>query len=437
MKQLVERVAGRLRFNLHWGQTKAYDCLARFILVLAGTQSGKTSFGPLWLYKEICRLGPGDYLAASVNYDLFKLKMLPELQHLFCTCLGWKYLKGDRIIQSPDGLVRIIIRSAEAPAGLESSTAKAAWLDEWGHPDVDIDCWYAVLRRLSLAEGRVLVTTTPYDLGWLYCEFYKRWLGGNPDYAVISFRSIDNPVFPRKEYERAKRDMPSWKFEMMYNGVFTKPAGLIYSDYDEAKHLVRAFSIPKDWPRHTGLDFGGVHPALVWLAEEPSAQMYFLYREHMGDTLTIAERCRNILEYHEPVVTYAGGAPSENEVRWQYNEAGVPVVEPYLDGVEVQIDRVISLFKQDRLFVFETCAGVRSELGSYSRELDAAGEPTPKIANKAKYHRLDALRGIVTTLPVTAEEQSSGPKEYRPRVPEEQDVSPMGYDIYDQIDMRV
>lgn len=441
MANLYERVGNKLRFHLHRGQTLAWECAARFLLVLAGTQGGKTSFGPLWLYREIQRTYQAgdlnDYLAASANYDLFRLKMLPELVTFFCVALGWTFNKSDRIIVNPAGDIRIIIRSAESPQGLESSTVKAAWLDEWGLSSVGIDCWYAILRRLSISEGRVLITTTPYNMGWLYSEFYCRWKGGNPDYGVVSFRSIDNPSFPLREYERAQREMPDWKFRMMYNGELTRPAGLIYSDYDEAKHLIRAFSIPREWPRHTGLDFGGVHPALVWLAEEPNAQMYFLYREHMGDTLTIAERCRNILEYREPVVTYAGGAPSENEVRWQYNEGGVPVVEPYLDGVETQIDRVISLFKQDRLFVFETCAGVRSELGSYSRELDAAGEPTPKIADKAKYHRLDALRGICTTLPITADEQAQKPKEYRPRLPEEETQQTAGYDIYDQIDMRV
>jgi hypothetical protein len=36
----------KLRFNFHPGQWRAWQSLKRFILVLAGTQSGKTSFGP-------------------------------------------------------------------------------------------------------------------------------------------------------------------------------------------------------------------------------------------------------------------------------------------------------------------------------------------------------------------------------------------------------
>jgi hypothetical protein len=44
-------------YNFHEGQQRAYDSPKRFILVLAGSQGGKTSFGPLWLAQEIDRRG--------------------------------------------------------------------------------------------------------------------------------------------------------------------------------------------------------------------------------------------------------------------------------------------------------------------------------------------------------------------------------------------
>jgi len=46
------------------------------------------------------------------------------------------------------------------------------------------------------------------------------------------------------EYERAKRTLPAWKFEMFYNGNFSRPAGLIYEDYNEGIHLVDDFRHP-------------------------------------------------------------------------------------------------------------------------------------------------------------------------------------------------
>ena len=78
---------GKLTLDLHQGQTEAWDSERRFIFVIAGTQGGKTSFGPWWLYREIERCGAGDYLVVTSTYDLFKLKLLPEMQRVFCQAL--------------------------------------------------------------------------------------------------------------------------------------------------------------------------------------------------------------------------------------------------------------------------------------------------------------------------------------------------------------
>lgn len=437
MKELWSRGAdGRLHWQLHPGQWKALNCLARIILVLAGTQGGKTSFGPLWLLNEIKKRGPGDYIAASATYDLFKLKMLPEMERLFVETLGWHYKKNDRIIESPDKQTRIILRSAESPGGLESASVKGAWLDEWGQNNVTIECWEAIRRRVALYKGRVLITTTPYNLGWLKLQIYDRWKAGDKKYAVISFRSIDNPAFPLEEYETAKAEMPDWRFRMFYNGEFTKPAGLIYNDYEDSYavfepmyapgvdlkqlpgpgryiiggNLVRPFSIPKHWQRYIGVDFGAVNTALIWLAEDPYTHYLYLCREKLGGGLTGPEHAREALAYREPVKLWLGGAPSEDDARNDWQMAGAAVCRPFVDDVETGIDRGVGLIKSRRLFVFDSCVMTRGQFGTYSRELDAAGEPTEKISDKAKFHLLDAYRYIATAFPIDKPAESKPPE---------------------------
>ena len=426
MTPLWERVGAKLRINLHAGQALAHAAMARIILVLSGTQSGKTSYGPIWLWREIMRCGPGDYLAASANYDVLRLKMLPELTNWFVGLWGWTYAAGDRVFLSPDGLTKIILRSADAPAGLESATAKAAWLDEWGMPSVGIECWEAVLRRLSIAQGRVLITTTPYNMGWIK-QIHDRAVGGNPDYALVNFRSIDNPAFPIAEYERAKREMPDWRFDMFYNGKLTKPAGLIYTDFEDSYGaleripdpndpdrflpgpgryvsggcLVQPFSIPAHWLRTVGVDFGAsVNNAQVWIADDPVTRLAFVYREVCGVGKPSAEQAREAADYREPVRVAFGGARSEDERRLEWAMAGFPVVEPLITDVEAGIDRVTGHWRQRSMFVFDTLTGVRSELGTYSREVDAMGEPLEKIADKERFHRLDALRAAASGFPL-------------------------------------
>jgi hypothetical protein len=414
---------GRLQLHFHSGQTQAWDSEKRFVFVIAGSQSGKTSWGPFWLWREYTRCGPGDYLVVTSNYDLFKLKLLPEIKHIFENVLGiGRYWAGERVIELKDPksgeflakrsddqmYARIILRSASAPGGLESNTAKAAWLDECGMEEFNIDVWEAVQRRLALNEGRVLGTTTPYDLGWLKTVIVDAFEQGDPDIDVISFPSVFNPAFSRREFDRLKRTMPAWRFNMMFRGKFTKPAGMIYSDFnfdwvEDGGHKCRPFPIPAHWPRHVGVDPGAFNTGKIWIAEDPRNHVFYLYREdHSGDKTT-AEHARQILDlqlqFKEEVVTYAIGNRGEHQARMDYQAEGIsePSEPPFAD-VEAGINRVIEVIKTDRFRVFSSCIKTLSELGAYKRTLDRSGEPTTDIANKNKFHLLDAVRYIFATV---------------------------------------
>lgn len=431
IKPLVEfSKEGELTLNFHHGQKKAWDSDKRFVFILAGTQSGKTSFGPWWLWREVYGdgngykgAGSGDYLAVTANYDLFKLKMLPEMLYVFEQILNvGRYHPSDRVIElknpetgqfeaekaSDPMWARIILRSAAAGAkkgkegagGLESATAKVAWLDECGLDEFSLQAWEAVLRRLSLSQGRILGTTTLYNLGWMKHEVYERWGVGDPDFDVIQFDSIMNPAFPRLEYERAHRTLPTWKFRMMYQGQYDRPAGMIYSDFDESIHLVEPFEIPREWARYVGIDPGAINTATIWLAEDVDRKAFYLYRDTLEGNMTSKQHAEKAEERakRERVVKWIGGSKSEKQFRMDWSDAGINVQEPSISDVEAGIDRVIGLLKEKRLFVFNTCRGIIDEFGTYSRKLDEQGQPTEQIKDKEKFHRLDALRYVTSEI---------------------------------------
>jgi hypothetical protein len=394
--ELVEVNGGKARLNLHAGQARAWDSTRRFVFMVAGTQSGKTSYGPWHLHKMIQDAGPGDYLAVTATYDLLKLKMLPEMQRVFCQWLNWgSYHATDRVIKSHDGKSRIIIRSADAEGGLESATAKAAWLDECGQDKFDLAAWEAIQRRLSLSQGRVLGTTTPYNQGWLKTQVYDRWAAGDTDYDVIQFASLANPFFPPAEYERAERTLPDWKFQMFYRGQFSRPAGLIFDVFNPGIHVIRARPIPDTWPRIVGIDPVGERTAALWLAWDEDKEQLHAYREYyQGFGRTTGEHAQAILRegYKERVIGYAGGGPSERQARADWAAAGLAMHEPAITDVWAGIDRIYGLFKTYALVVHDSCPHLIDELGRYSRKLDRNGEPTADIADKDSYHMIDSAR---------------------------------------------
>ena len=415
-----------LRF--HEGQARAWRSARRIVAIISGSQGGKTSFGPWWLAREIEQGGPGDYIAATATYDLFKLKMLPEMRVVFEDTLGVaRFWSGDQILElcehtwhAPSGMwvpqrgafratrssdpmwARIILRSASSPGGLESATAKAAWLDEAGQDEFPLTAWEAVRRRLALSRGRILITTTPYNLGWLKHQVYDRWLRGDKTIDVIQFASILNPAFSREEFEERRQEMDDWKFRMFYEGQFERPAGLIYAAFRDAYkheggHKVRPFNVPAKWPRYVGIDPGGANVAKVWLALDLTDDVLYLYREQLdGGKSTpehVAEARRTAQDNGERVVFYVVGQPSESQQRRDWQAAGADnVIAPPVSDVESGIDTLISLLKQYRLFVFDTCTGTLDELGTYQRKLDENGEVTDVIQHKERFHRLDALR---------------------------------------------
>jgi hypothetical protein len=319
---------------------------------------------------------------------------------------------------------KVFFGHATDPDSLESATAKAVWLDEAGQRKFKLGSWEAINRRTAVNKGRILITTTPYNLGWLYSELYLPWKranGNHPDIDVVEFESTANPAFPREEFERARKTMPRWKFDLFYRARFTRPAGAIYDCFDEMRHTCGWFNIPSEWPRFVGIDFGGVHTAAVFLAQElkyteedgwgdPTGR-YYLYREYpergQWQSLAAREHAKNIYIGEPRMPICVGGAGSEGQWRREFSEGGLWVIDPAVSEeststegrVEVGINRVYSLLSSDKLVIFDTCRGIIDDVVNYSRVLDeATNEPTEKIEDKETYHYCDSLRYIASYL---------------------------------------
>jgi hypothetical protein len=406
---LAEVDGDKLRIRLHAGQVRAWNSTRQIVAVIAGTQSGKTSMGPPWLWREIGRCGPGDYLVAAPTFPLLELKALPEFLDLFETKLQLgKYSGGAvrRFVFSPDGARRMFGREtaeptrvyfghASDPDSLEAMTVRAAWLDEAGQKAFRVGSWEAVQRRLAIHQGRALITTTPYDLGWLKQRIYDPWQAGDERIDVIRFESIENPAFPRAEYDRARKELPRWRFDLYYRAIFTRPAGLIYDSFDPVLHVRPRFAIPATWPTHLGLDFGGVNTAGVFYAAEPGTQQLYAYREYKAGGRTAKDHARALTAGERRTPTCVGGSKSEGQWRDEFRAAGLPVLEPRITDVELGINRVYGAHARGEIIVFDDLTGYLDEKASYRRELDARDQPTEKIADKETFHYLDAERYIV------------------------------------------
>lgn len=435
---------GKVVLHLHEGQMRAWKSEKRFTFMIAGTQGGKTSFEPWLLARDIINddLDTGirgvDSLAVTATYDLFKLKFLSELTNVFVDILGIaRYHAGARVLEivnpetgrfeaknaddSNNMFGRVILRSASTSksgkstqtsdgGGLESSTIKRAVLDECGQDGFSYNAWKAIRRRLSLAMGRVYGGTTPYNLGWLKQVIFDPWEKHEvDDIEVIQFASNMNPAFPDEEFESVQSTMQKHEFDMLYRGIFGRPAGAIYDMFVDGLringgHKVRAFEVPREWARYQGIDPGVINWAKVWAAHDAAEDVYYLYREQMGgERLTAKEHASKDMDLErivgERVIQRAIGAKSEKYYREDYRSAGADgVSEPDTPDVEEGIDRVVTLLKQHRLYIFDDCVELVEQILSYSRVIDEFGHATDEIKDKSTYHLVDALRYLAILL---------------------------------------
>lgn len=402
---------------LHPGQMSAWQSVKRFVFMIAGKQSGKTIYGPLWLLEQILTYGTGDYLAISATNDLFIAKMLPELTRLFVTDLGIaRYWPGDRLFELCDPVTgefgakhgyehekmwgRIILRTAESEAGVQSFSAKAAWMDE---PGLYRDRVYKDVRgRVSLAAGPILGTTTPYDMGWLYELIYKPWVNGDPEIDVIQFISTVNPLFPQSEYDSLQRSMPPYQFAMDYGGQFGRPPAAIYEDFKDALredggHKVKRFIIPQEWPRMVSIDPGIINPGKIWWAHDTVENVWYIYRcVKGGKRLDAKVHGKNDVALaktnNERVTLWAIGNKGEEYWRQDYRAAGaMNVREPDTVEVEAGIDRFNQLIREHRVYVMDDEKEFIDEIMRYSRVIKN-GEVTKEIKDKATFHLMDSAR---------------------------------------------
>lgn len=410
----------RLEFRPHRGQDRAWKSEKRIVLVLAGSQGGKTSFGPHWLLREIKRSGPGDYLIVTPTFQLLDKKALPEFRKVF-----ERWFRLGRYISSPsrrfefseDGAKRtfgsvdpekpttVWFGYAEDPDTLESMTAKAAWLDEAGQRKFKLGSWEAILRRLAIHEGRILLTTTPYDLGWLKQKLWDPWKAAHEDHPtidVIRFDSTENPVFPKAEWERARETLPAWKFNLFHRGIFTRPAGQIYDsfidEYQPRGHKCKQFAIPASWERFVGLDFGNVNTAAMFYAQEPDSGRLFAYRQYHTGGRSVEGHVESLLLNEPGLPTVVGGARSEDEWRERFAQAGLPIQRPFIADVEVGIQSVYGSHRRNEIIAFDDLDEYLEQKATYSRKLDPNGEPTAEIEDKSFFHLMDAERYIISQL---------------------------------------
>jgi hypothetical protein len=99
----------------------------------------------------------------------------------------------------------------------------------------------------------------------------------------IPGRLKDNKyLYDDGKYEAQLRTRPKHIQQMLLDGRWDVVEGAFFSEWDPEVHVIRPFSIPKEWRRWMAGDWGTTSPyAFLWFAESPNGDIH-IYREIYG-----------------------------------------------------------------------------------------------------------------------------------------------------------
>ena len=418
-------------------------------LIFGGKQSGKTAIG-LHLTAAVLRgpsdpavrlfvaingldtalLRPGPLRAcmAALGWDLARTVQRRRIAPLLPpgTTFGAWNSKETATARLPNGNELLSKSWDQGPSRFQSD--QWDWL--WGDETPDEEVWHEVLARLVTRAGRWMLTLWPAGRTHLHDDYVETV---DPDVTVHHLDTRDNP-FVRGDRSKLIRGADD---TALTGRIGAGRKGLVYPEWDRARHLVAGVELDDAWPRYWTIDPGTAssHWVLLRCAVDDEDCVH-VYAEYRGGMHPLAHHVRAVVEdtvcrgcwegpwseaepttWRGPGCAACGGTglrePSPEWVLVDPIETGValelssrwawPVVRATRD-VTTGMDRLRARLTSRRLVVHaEGQAAVVGDVDGWSltREMERfswSGRPGPQAKPRVVKHydhAPDALRHLV------------------------------------------
>lgn len=238
--------------SLHRKQGEAFESNSKITLCCSGIQGGKSTVGALWALKNSFGWDNGDAaIIAAPTYKILNQSTLPTWLR-YAGRFG-HYNKADQEFIFHDGF-KAYIRTSTEPDSIEGiQNVRWIWGDEAGK--LKYQFWINAEGRAARTNAPLFLTTTPYGLNWLYQSLIKPFKDGErSDIAYFEWLSIDNPSFPKEEYERQRLILDARTFRRKYMGLHERMEGLVYELSSD--HRMRSISLPPNTRYFASVDWG-------------------------------------------------------------------------------------------------------------------------------------------------------------------------------------
>lgn len=384
----------------HPAQSSISQCSSRFRVVCCGRRFGKTSLainemaGKAWAKKDrkVCYIAPTYQQARDIAWV--------ELRKL-CEPIALKVNETNLqiTVQTMDGGKSVIwLKGWEAVDTLRGQAFDFIVIDEIASMRNFEENWNTVLRpTLTDRSGEVLFISTPKGFNHFY-ELFS--MENDPkkgkDYKSFHFTSYDNPHIKRDEIEKARQEMSEDQFAQEYMADFRKQDGLVYKEFDRARHLFTG-EIPRQIVGIlAGVDFGYTNPCAVLHIKKDSDNHYWVDHEYYQTGQTDSKVADYVKAQSFNMVFPDPENPAAIKELKDRN-VNLREVTKGKDSIRNGISKVRELLKQGRLHINTSCKNLIEEIEAYHYPEGVSGRNEYENPVKDFDHALDAMRYVIMT----------------------------------------
>jgi len=244
-----------------------------------------------------------------------------------------------------------------------------------------------VRPTLTDRKGSVLFISTPKGFNHWYDLYNKQ----DVDYESFTFTSYDNPYLDKAELDKARKEIPEYRFAQEYLADFKKIEGLVYNLSN--LHIIKEREL-KNEITIGGIDWGWTNPAAIIIVRYTDGCFYIVDEWYQTGKTTnqIIEQAKLMQEKWHVNRWYADSANPE-KIAEANTGTGLYVIgfEKLKDSISNGISYINQLLLENRLLVYNTCVETISEFNSYKYD-DLKPKEIPIPEND---HLMDCLRYAV------------------------------------------
>lgn len=273
-------------------------------------------------------------------------------------------------------------------------------------------------RNVKFRTGFLVANANGHN--WLWAKWIKN--GPLENHALIQASTYDfKDILPADYITNLERNLPERLFRRFVMNSHEIAEGLVYSEYDESKHVIEPFPIPDVWEKGFILDHGFRNPtAVLWYAIDHDGSV-ILWDEHYETEKTPS--------YHADKIKLRGltdglcdpacmaKTQSKGLVQYsiadEYRDYGINLTGAVREEEYAAIARVNEFFKAGRIKVFRTLANARHEFGNWKwKPVKPTADPQNFKEEPEDYqnHLADDLKYLIQTRFSNSDKPKEQPK---------------------------